>query len=128
MPNIIKEKLVKSKEKLKEKAKKFKPKEVISKLRDKGRTGSRRLSWFLLGIVLYFYFEWSLPAIIALYLMLVCLLFVAVPFIFKYSPFIQKNMVFLPYVKWPGVVDFDDPHGSCNLRRPGARVTIQQHL
>ena len=58
MPNIIKEKLVKSKEKLKEKAKKFKPKEVISKLRDKGRTGSRRLSWVLLGIVLYFYFEW----------------------------------------------------------------------
>ena len=58
MPNIIKEKLVKSKEKLKEKAKNFKPKEVISKLRDKGRTGSRRLSWFLLGIVLYCYFEW----------------------------------------------------------------------
>jgi len=24
-------------------------------------------------------------------------------------------MVFLPYVKWPGVVDFDDPHGSCDL-------------
>ena len=58
MPNIIKEKLVKSKEKLKEKAKNFKPKEVISKLRDKGRTGSRRLSWLLLGIFLYFYFEW----------------------------------------------------------------------
>ena len=58
MPNIIKEKLVKSKEKLKEKAKNFKPKEVISKLRDKGRTGSRRLSWLLLGIFLHFYFEW----------------------------------------------------------------------
>ena len=58
MPNIIKEKFVKSKEKLKEKARNFKPKEVISKLRDKGRTGSRRLSWLLLGIFLYFYFEW----------------------------------------------------------------------
>ena len=58
MPNIIKEKFVKSKEKLREKARNFKPKEVISKLRDKGRTGSRRLSWLLLGIFLYFYFEW----------------------------------------------------------------------
>lgn len=41
----------------------------------------------------------SVPAIIALYILLVCLLFVAAPFIFKFSPYIQKNMVFLPYVK-----------------------------
>ena len=49
------------------------------------------------------------------YLELVLFLFVALPFVFKFTPYIQRNMVFLPFVRWPGVVDFDDPAGSCDL-------------
>ena len=51
-----------------------------------------------------------------LYLELVLFLFVALPFVFKYTPYIQRNMVFLPFVRWPGVVDFNDPEGSCDLK------------
>ena len=41
-----------------EKAKKFKPTLVISKLRDGGRTGARRTAWLILGILLYYFLEW----------------------------------------------------------------------
>lgn len=65
MPNKLKERLKVTKEKFAdkakkfaEKAKKFKPTLVISKLRDGGRTGARRTAWLILGIVLYFFFEW----------------------------------------------------------------------
>ena len=34
-----------------------------------------------------------------LYLELVLFLFVALPFVFKYTPYIQRNMVFLPFVR-----------------------------
>ena len=34
------------------------------------------------------------------YLELVLFLFVALPFVFKYTPYIQRNMVFLPFVRW----------------------------
>ena len=47
---------------------------------------------------------------------MVLFLFVALPFVFKYTPYIQRNMVFLPFVRWPGVVDFNDPEGSCDLK------------
>ena len=53
MPSKIKEKLVLSKEKIKEQAKKFKPKLVISKLRSEGPAGARRCAWIILGVVLY---------------------------------------------------------------------------
>ena len=58
MPSKIKEKLALSKEKIKEHAKKFKPKLVISKLRNEGPAGARRCAWLILGIVLYL-LEWS---------------------------------------------------------------------
>ena len=57
MPNRLKEKLALSKERLKIQARKFKPKLVITKLREEGRTGARRSVWLLLGIVLYL-FDW----------------------------------------------------------------------
>ena len=119
MPNKLTEKLAQSKARIKEKAKKFKPKLVISKLRDGGRVGARRSAWSILGILLYAYFGWwvlnsmclssgyylksifrSVIEILLLYILLVCKLFVALPFIFKYTPWIQKNMVFLPYVRY----------------------------
>ena len=53
MPSKIKEKLVLSKEKIKEQAKKFKPKLVISKLRHEGPAGARRCAWIILGVLLY---------------------------------------------------------------------------
>ena len=58
MPSKIKEKLALSKEKIKEHAKKFKPKLVISKLRNEGPAGARRCAWLILGIILYL-LEWS---------------------------------------------------------------------
>ena len=58
MPSKIKEKLALSKEKIKEHAKKFKPKLVISKLRHEGPAGARRCAWLILGIILYL-LEWS---------------------------------------------------------------------
>ena len=58
MPSKIKEKLVLSKEKIKEQAKKFKPKLVISKLRHEGPAGARRCAWLILGIILYLW-GWS---------------------------------------------------------------------
>ena len=58
MPSKIKEKLALSKEKIKEQAKKFKPKLVISKLRHEGPAGARRCAWLILGIVLYLW-GWS---------------------------------------------------------------------
>ena len=58
----------------------------------------------------------SLLDIVILYLEMVLFLFVALPFVFKYTPYIQRNMVFLPFVRWPGVVDFNDPEGSCDLK------------
>ena len=62
MPSKIKEKLALSKEKIKEQAKKFKPKLVISKLRHEGPAGARRCAWLILGVVLYL-LEWSVRAI-----------------------------------------------------------------
>jgi len=115
MPSKLKEKLALSKERLKMQAKKFKPKLVMTKLREEGRVGARRCVWLVIGLILYL-LDWNLLEILFLYIMLVLFLFVALPFVFKYFPYIQKNMVFLPYVRWPGVVDFNDPHGSCDLQ------------
>ena len=41
----------------------------------------------------------SVLDIVTLYLELVLFLFVALPFVFKYTPYIQRNMVFLPFVR-----------------------------
>ena len=41
------------KEKIKSQAKKFKPKLVLSKLRQEGPAGARRLVWLLAAFILY---------------------------------------------------------------------------
>ena len=46
-----------------------------------------------------FYNLRSVLDIVTLYLELVLFLFVALPFVFKYTPYIQRNMVFLPFVR-----------------------------
>lgn len=98
----------KLKEKIANHAKKFKPKLVLSKLRQEGPAGARRLVWLLVAFILY-YRGWSVFSIIQLYLELAVFLFIALPFVFKYTPWIQRNLVFLPFVKWPKNVDFNNP-------------------
>jgi len=96
------------KEKIKSQAKKFKPKLVLSKLRQEGPAGARRLVWLLAAFILYLR-GWSLISIIQLYIELAVFLFIALPFVFKYTPWIQRNLVFLPFVRWPKNVDFSNP-------------------
>jgi len=87
---------------------KLKVKKVLSKLREETRF-LRRVVWFLGGVLLL-YQGWSLYAVIQLFLFLACFLFVALPFLFKYTPWIQRNLVFLPFVRWPKNVNFSAPH------------------
>jgi len=98
----------KLKEKIKNQAKKFKPKLVLSKLRQEGPAGARRLVWLFVALILY-YRGWSVLSIIELYLELAVFLFIALPFVFKYTPWIQRHLVFLPFVRWPKNVDFSNP-------------------
>ena len=59
MPSKLKEKGSKLKEKIKKEIKEFKPKLVMSKIREKGRTGARRGVWSLGGVMLYFLYGWT---------------------------------------------------------------------
>jgi len=120
MPNI-REKLASGKEKLstkfatgKEKMRaggeklKLKVRVVASKIREEGPQGARRGAWLLLAAYLY-YQGWSVLAIVQLFIGLAALLFIGLPFVFKYSPYIQRNLVFLPFLRMPKNVDFSDP-------------------
>ena len=42
----------------------------------------------------------SVLSIIELYLELAVFLFIALPFVFKYTPWIQRHLVFLPFVRY----------------------------
>jgi len=111
---------------------KLKPKvkKVLSKLREETRF-LRRFVW-LLAALLLLYKGWSIYAVIKLFVSLAVFLFVALPFLFKYTPWIQRNLVFLPFVKWPKNVNFSAPHQEgVNATRntyletePGVRVGI----
>jgi len=92
-------------------AKKFKPTLVLSKLREEGPAGARRLVWFLWIIFLY-YQGWSIFAIVRLVVGFAAFLFIGLPFVFKYTPAIQRNLVFLPFVRWPKNVNFSNPEGE----------------
>lgn len=120
MPNI-REKLASGKEKLstklatgKEKMRaggeklKLKVRVVASKIREEGPRGARRSAWLLLAAYLY-YQGWSVLAIVQLFIGLAALLFIGLPFVFKYSPYIQRNLVFLPFIRMPKNVNFSDP-------------------
>lgn len=110
---------------------KLKVKVVASKIREEGPRGARRGVWFLLAALLY-YQGWSALSILQLFLGLAALLFIGLPFVFKYSPFIQRNMVFLPFVRMPKNINFSDPvteglPGTRNLyldTEPGVKVGV----
>jgi len=127
----LKEKLVVGKNKLVVQAKKFKPKLVLSKLREDGPAGARRMVWGLWIIFLY-YQGWSIYSIIRLALSVAVFLYVIAPFIFKFTPYIQRNLVFLPFVRWPKNVNFNDPDaeglpGTRNFyleSEPGVKVGV----
>jgi len=118
----------------KARVKEFKVKHVLSKLREKG-WGHRRLVWLLLTLVL-FYQGWTLLDIVKLLLLLALTLFIALPFIFKFTPWLQRNMVFLPFIKVPGYINFEDPEseglpGSRNFyleSDPGVKLGVWQIL
>jgi len=147
MPNI-REKLASGKEKLstklatgKEKMRaggeklKLKVRVVASKIREEGPRGARRSAWLLLAAYLY-YQGWSVFAIVQLFIGLAALLFIGLPFVFKYSPYIQRNLVFLPFLRMPKNVDFSDPAseglpGTKNFyleSDPGVSVGVWQIL
>jgi len=147
MPNI-REKLASGKQKLSTKiatgkAKmraggeklKLKVRVVGSKLREEGPRGARRCAWLLLAAFLY-YQGWSIFAIIQLFIGLAALLFIGLPFVFKYSPYIQRNLVFLPFIRMPKNVNFSDPAseglpGTKNFyleTEPGVQVGVWQVL
>jgi len=147
MPNI-REKLASGKEKLstklatgKEKMRaggeklKLKVRVVASKIREEGPRGARRSAWLLLAAYLY-YQGWSVFAIVQLFIGLVALLFIGLPFVFKYSPYIQRNLVFLPFLRMPKNVHFSDPAseglpGTKNFyleSDPGVSVGVWQIL
>jgi len=86
---------------------KLRVKKVLSKLREETNF-LRRFVW-LLGAVVLLYQGWSIYAVIKLFLFLATFLFIALPFLFKYTPWIQRNLVFLPFVKWPKNVNFSAP-------------------
>jgi len=77
-------------------------------IREEGPRGARRSAWLLLAAYLY-YQGWSVFAIVQLFIGLAALLFIGLPFVFKYSPYIQRNLVFLPFLRMPKNVDFSDP-------------------
>merc|ERR1719193_588663 len=82
-------------------------KQVLSKLREEG-WGLRRFVWLLL-VVFLVYRDWTLLDITKFVVCLALFLFIALPFVFKYTPWIQRHLVFLPFVKWPKNVDFNNP-------------------
>jgi len=116
------------------KAKKVKVKAVLSKLREE-TWGLRRFAWILLVLIL-FACGWTLLDIVKLLLYLVVFLFIALPFVFKYTPWIQRHLVFLPFVKVPGYINFEDPvsegiPGSRNFyldSEPGVKLGVWQIL
>ena len=77
---------------------------VGSNLREEGPRGV----WLLMAAYLY-YQGWSIFAIIQLFIGLAALLFIGLPFVFKYSPYIQRNLVFLPFLRMPKNVNFSNP-------------------
>merc|ERR1719204_3086621 len=114
---------------------KLKVRAVGSKLREEGPRGARRCAWLLLAAFLY-YQGWSIFAIIQLFIGLAALLFIGLPFVFKYSPYIQRNLVFLPFIRMPKNVNFSDPAseglpGTKNFyleTEPGVQVGVWQVL
>eukprot|EP00088_Acartia_fossae_P033425 TRINITY_DN34217_c0_g1_i1.p1 TRINITY_DN34217_c0_g1~~TRINITY_DN34217_c0_g1_i1.p1 ORF type:complete len:395 (+),score=56.75 TRINITY_DN34217_c0_g1_i1:196-1380(+) len=118
-----------------ETVKKFHVKHVISKLRTNEGKGWRRILWVLLAIALA-YQGWTFVQVSALLICLAILLFIALPFVFKYSTYIQRHLIFLPSVKLPRFIDYEDPEsegipGGRNFylySEPGVKIGVWQIL
>lgn len=120
MPNIrekiesgkakLSTKLKTGKEKIKAGGKKLKLKVKVvgSKLREEGPRGARRGVWLLLAAILY-YQGWNVGAILQLFVGLAALLFIGLPFVYKYTPAVQRNLVFLPFIRMPKNINFSAP-------------------
>ncbi|TRY78203.1 hypothetical protein TCAL_01751 [Tigriopus californicus] len=71
-------------------------------------SGKRRLLGLIL-LVIASYFGLPLWALITLAVLILIVVFLVIPSIFHWSFTVQRHMIFLPWVKWPKLVDFDHP-------------------
>jgi len=99
------------------KVKKLPVKQAISKIYSKEGKGLRRILWVCLGVYLW-YHGWTIFQISRVLICLAVVTFLALPFVFKYSTYIQRHLIFLPSVRVPRVIDFCDPESE---GIPGAR-------
>lgn len=114
---------------------KLRVKVVGSKLREEGPRGARRSAWCFLAAAL-FYQGWKFNAILSLFLGLAFLVFLLIPVLFRFTPFIQSHIVFLPFIRMMRKVDFTSPKdegvgGSRNLyleSEPGIKIGLWQVL
>jgi len=117
------------------KVKKIRVKHVMSKLRTNEGKGLRRLVWFIFAIVLA-YQGLTLPQIAGLLICLAVVFFIALPFVFKYSKYIQRHLIFLPSVRLPRYINYEDPEteeipGSRNFylnSEPDIKIGVWQIL
>lgn len=71
----------------------------------------RRSLWTFVALAAYCY-GMSPKAILISVILAVLFVFFVVPSIFRWTPFVQRQMVFLPWVHWPKHVDFDNPQNE----------------
>jgi len=71
----------------------------------------RRSLWTFLALAAYCY-GMSPKAILVSVILALLFVFFVVPSIFRWTPFVQRQMVFLPWVHWPKHVDFDSPENE----------------
>jgi len=114
MPNL-REKLANGREKLstkmaagKEKVK-LKVRVVSSKIREEWSWAGTRRAGFVLIAVYLLSKGWSFYSVIQAVIGLATLLFIGLPFLFKFTPAIQRNLVFLPFVRMPKNINFSKP-------------------
>jgi len=114
---------------------KLQVKAVGSKLREDGPRGARRAAWCLLASLL-FYQGWKFNAVLYLLLGLASTVFLLLPVVFRFTPFIQRHIVFLPFIRMLKKVDFTSPQnegviGTRNFyleSEPGITIGIWQVL
>jgi len=71
----------------------------------------RRIFGILLALSAW-YCGMSLKRILFLGSVWLFILFVVVPTVFRSCSTLQRHMVFLPYVHWPKLIDFEDPESE----------------
>lgn len=63
--------------------------------------------WIIFQSPIFFFRP--LWALITVAVSILIVLFLVLPSIFHWSCTVQRHMIFLPWVKWPKLVDFDHP-------------------